>query len=83
MPRCRLDRVVVLNSIGTHSPLCREGNEVSSKLGAQIVLSALLSIPINLDAIPDDALPYDPEMDTIVVAPEVPMADHVEVERDA
>jgi hypothetical protein len=69
--------------VGTHSPWCRQGNDVSSKLGAQVILSALLSIPIDEEAIPDDPLPYDPDMDTIVAAPEVPTLGSIELERDA
>ncbi|KAF8580679.1 P-loop containing nucleoside triphosphate hydrolase protein [Ramaria rubella] len=60
------------------SPACKEGNEVSSKLGAQVVLRGILGMATNLDAIPD----VDPESvpGTIVEAESVRTIDGVEVE---
>ncbi|KAL6309039.1 P-loop containing nucleoside triphosphate hydrolase protein [Sparassis latifolia] len=62
------------------SPSCKEGNLVSSKNGALIVLKAILGRPIDVDLIPD----YSPELpntfDTVVEAPDVRIAEGVEVE---
>jgi DEAD/DEAH box helicase domain-containing protein len=54
---------------------------VSSKLGAQVILRGLLDLPIDLDAISDPIEEYDPEMDTIVEASEVPGMAGIEIER--
>jgi len=62
------------------SPSCKEGNLVSSKNGALIVLKAILGRPIDTDLLPD----YSPELprtfNTVVEAPEVRTAEGVEVE---
>lgn len=59
---------------------CKEGNLVSSKTGALIVLKAILGHPIDVDLIPE----YPPEISnlpsTVVQAPAVRTAPGVEVE---
>lgn len=63
---------------GIDSPACRESNEVSSKLGAQVILRGVLGLTIDLDAIPDidpDSIP-----ETVVEAESVQEIDGVEVE---
>jgi DEAD/DEAH box helicase domain-containing protein len=59
-----------------HSHSCKEGNQVSSKLGASIILRGILSLHIAVDLIP---VSCDMEFDTIVDAPSVNFADRVEV----
>ena len=53
---------------------------MTSKLGALVILRGLLSMPIDLTAIPDPSTPYDPEMDSIVDTSEVPGAGDVSIE---
>jgi DEAD/DEAH box helicase domain-containing protein len=65
-------------SIGVDSPACREGNEVSSKLGAQIIFRGLLGLTIDLDAMPDIDPGSAPE--TVIEAESVQAIDGVEVE---
>lgn len=64
--------------IGVDSPACKEANEVSSKLGAQVILCGILGLTIDLNAIPD----YDPGSvpETIIEAESVRALDGVEVE---
>jgi len=69
--------------VGIDSPFCKEGNEVSSKTGAQVILRGILNMPIDLDAIPATGFPYDPEMDTIAEASRVPQAGNVVVEEES
>jgi DEAD/DEAH box helicase domain-containing protein len=53
---------------------------VSSKIGALVILRGVLSLPIDLNGLPDSEIPYDPDMDTIVEAPEVPTIGEVALE---
>lgn len=68
--------------IGVDSPACKEGNVVSSKTGALIVLKALLGRPIDVDLLqhePENTA-YTPVHDTVVEAASVRAAEGVEVE---
>jgi hypothetical protein len=67
---------------GIDSLFCKEGNEVSSKVGAQIILRGILGMPINLNGIPATRSMYDPEMDTIAEAFRVPSAENITIEDD-
>lgn len=71
---------VDFRDIGIDSPSCKEGNLVSSKTGALIVLKAIQGHPIDVDLIPE----YPPEISnlpsTVVQAPAVRTAPGVEVE---
>ncbi|KZV84071.1 hypothetical protein EXIGLDRAFT_727691, partial [Exidia glandulosa HHB12029] len=62
-----------------HSPSCKESNEVSSKIGALLVLRGLLGLAIESDNVPDlsDEGRF-PE--TIVVADVVDVVSNIEVE---
>ncbi|CCM03863.1 uncharacterized protein FIBRA_06013 [Fibroporia radiculosa] len=62
------------------SPLCKEGNEVSSKAGALIVLKAILGRPMDAELIPEYPLDLN-TYDTVVEAPPVRTADGVQVEK--
>ncbi|KIJ17065.1 hypothetical protein PAXINDRAFT_111778 [Paxillus involutus ATCC 200175] len=62
-----------------HSPRCKEGNTVSSKSGALIVLRSLLNLEINPASIPD-GLREVAGFNTIVEAGYVRPVDGVEVE---
>ncbi|KAF9228793.1 DEAD H helicase [Gyrodon lividus] len=62
-----------------HSASCREGNSVSSKLGALIVLRGLLNLEVNPASIPD-GVEAVAGFDTIVDAGFVRPVDGVEVE---
>ncbi|KZS99153.1 P-loop containing nucleoside triphosphate hydrolase protein [Sistotremastrum niveocremeum HHB9708] len=64
----------------TKSTWCKEGNEVSSKVGALIVLRSLLDLPLRLDEIPDAPYLIDPLMETVVEATQVRALDDIEVE---
>jgi hypothetical protein len=68
----------ILQTLGVDSPTCKERNEVSSKLGAQVVLRGILGYSINLDAIPD----MDPDSvpETVIEAESVRAVDGVEIE---
>jgi len=63
-----------------HSATCREGNMVSSKLGALLVLRGLLDLEINPDSVPR-RVDEETGFDTIVEADYVRAVDGVEVER--
>ncbi|KIK92020.1 hypothetical protein PAXRUDRAFT_13476 [Paxillus rubicundulus Ve08.2h10] len=62
-----------------HSPRCKEGNTISSKLGALIILRSLLNLEINPDSIPD-GLCEVAGFNTIVEAGYVRPVDGAEVE---
>lgn len=66
--------------VGIVSPACRENNLVKNKIGAQIILTAILNRPIDVDL-----LEYCSELEahnTIVEAPPVDVAAGVEVEKE-
>lgn len=42
-----------LTFLGITSPVCSEGNIVTSKIGAAIILKSLLNIELNVDGLPD------------------------------
>ncbi|KAH8117220.1 DEAD/H helicase [Phellopilus nigrolimitatus] len=60
------------------SPYCKEGNVVSSKIGAQIVIRGILGLPIDVQAIPDANVQIGAE--SIIEAVPVRVVDGVEVE---
>lgn len=83
VPFCTICDRVADTLTGVEDSECREGNLVSSKLGAKLVLRTILDLPINEEEIPD----RDFEMsslagETIVEATGVYQADGVEVEYD-
>ncbi|TFK54805.1 P-loop containing nucleoside triphosphate hydrolase protein [Heliocybe sulcata] len=61
-------------------PSCKEGNVVSSKLGALLILKSILKIPIDADLISDHYGDPDEAHQTIVEASQVRAVDGVEVE---
>lgn len=67
-------------SLGVHSTKCREENQVSSKLGALLILRGLLNLEINPESIPE-RVDKETGSDTIVEAGYVRALDGVEVER--
>lgn len=62
------------------SPSCKEGNLVSSKNGALIVLKAILGRPIDVDLIPEPTQEPSSTFVTVVEATSVRVAEGVEVE---
>lgn len=66
---------------GVHSPLCKEGNKVSSKLGAQLILRGILGLEIDVDSIPMQDVEQD--WSTVVEATSVRLVGNVPVETDA
>jgi len=63
-----------------NSPSCKEGNVVSSKLGALLILKSVLKIPIDADLISDYYGDPDRAHQTIVEASHVRAVNGVEVE---
>lgn len=74
--------ILLIRTKGIDGPYCKEGNEVSSKVGAQVIIRGLLGMPVNIDALPAIQHTYDPEMDTIAHAVVVPNAENVLIEHD-
>jgi len=64
--------------LGVQSPSCKEGNLVSSKSGAQLVLKALLGMTINPDCVASQN--DDQAAETIVEAQAVPAVEGIQVE---
>ncbi|TFK81693.1 DEAD/H helicase [Polyporus arcularius HHB13444] len=62
------------------SPSCKEGNLVSSKPGALIILKALLGLPIDVDLLQQEPGMVSDAFDTVVEATSVRVAEGVEVE---
>lgn len=74
---------IVLHSTcrtGIDSPSCKEGNLVSSKTGALIVLKAILGRPIDVDLIPEYPLEVNMTHNTVIEAPAVRTAENIKVE---
>jgi len=44
--------VFLTNGKGTQSPLCRDANQISSKIGGQLILRSLIGLEIDPDSIP-------------------------------
>ncbi len=65
---------------GVDSPSCKEGNLVSSKPGALIILKALLGLPIDVDLLQQEPGMVSDAFDTVVEATSVRVAEGVEVE---
>jgi len=59
-------------SIGVQSSVCKEKNEVSSKIGALLIIKGVLGLPIDIDAIPAQQGRILP--DTIIEAESVGVA---------
>jgi DEAD/DEAH box helicase domain-containing protein len=77
-PECDIPAVVNFDKPGINSTVCSEGNIVTSKLGATVILKSLLDLDIDLEALPfGDERGY--QMETIVTVQEgsVPEADQV------
>lgn len=74
---CSLDGPLI---IGVSSPSCKEGNVVSSKVGALIILKALLNIPIDVDLLQQEPRVVNDAHETVVAATSVRVAEGVEVE---
>ena len=63
------------------SPSCKEGNLVSSKAGALIVLKSLLALPIDMDLLEHEPTATKPSaLETVVEATAVRAVEGVEVE---
>ncbi|PIL23843.1 hypothetical protein GSI_13594 [Ganoderma sinense ZZ0214-1] len=62
------------------SPSCKEGNLVSSKAGALVIIKALLGQPIDMDLLERQSVQSQPVHDTVVEATIVRVAEGVEVE---
>ncbi len=62
------------------SPSCKEGNLVSSKAGALVILKALLDRPIDIDLLHRQADQTQQAHVTVVEATSVRAAEGVEVE---
>lgn len=62
------------------SAYCKEGNVVSSKLGAQIVIRGILGLPIDMDSIPDPPESLADVPQSIVAAEPIIPVDGVEIE---
>ncbi|KAI0709033.1 P-loop containing nucleoside triphosphate hydrolase protein [Earliella scabrosa] len=62
------------------SPTCKEGNLVSSKAGALIILKALLNLPIDVDLLHQEPGIVNDAFETVVEATSVRVAEGVEVE---
>lgn len=67
---------------GVQSPSCKEGNKVSSKLGALLILKGILGMEIDPDSVPYeiDDRPGPQGHDSIVDASPVRTTGDVEVE---
>ena len=65
---------------GVDSPTCKEGNLVSSKAGALIILKALLNLPIDVDLLHQEPGIVSDAFETVVEATSVRVAEGVEVE---
>jgi hypothetical protein len=70
----------LINVVGVLSASCKEKSVVTSKLGAELVLRAVLGIPISLDDVPEQGDLNNPE--TIVPASTVPSRVYIEIEKD-
>jgi DEAD/DEAH box helicase domain-containing protein len=66
---------------GVQSPLCKVGNQVSSKLGARLILRGILGLEIDVDGIPMQDGGFD--WNTVVEATSVRTVGNVQVETDA
>jgi DEAD/DEAH box helicase domain-containing protein len=55
----------VLNSLGITSPVCSEGNIVTSKIGAAIILKSILNMEIDIDSLPDGG-EHGTQIETVV-----------------
>lgn len=75
----------VFSSSGILDPFCREHNTVLSKVGAKVILQALLGLPVSPEDVPrPEHLPGDlvAHHQTIVEADAIPTQGNVQVERD-
>ena len=66
--------------LGIVSPSCKEGNLVSSKAGALIILKALLGLPVDIDLLESQPGTVREAFDTVVEATSVRVAEGVEIE---
>ena len=65
-PECEIPVVANIDAPGINSPVCSEGNIVTSKLGAAIILKSLLNLSVDLEALPfGDERGY--RMETVIV----------------
>lgn len=64
------------------SPTCKEGNLVSSKAGALIILKSLLGHPVDIDLLEHEPMTTDVNVfETVVEATSVRAVEGVEVEK--
>jgi hypothetical protein len=49
----KINASLIDRDIGITSPVCYEGNIVTSKIGAGVILKALLNIDIDVNALPE------------------------------
>lgn len=64
---------------GIQSPLCKDGNQIFSKIGAQLILRSLIGLKIDPDSIPAQ-IEGVPQFQTIVEADYVRPLDGTQVE---
>lgn len=58
------------------SELCKEGNEVMSKAGAEVILKSLLNVDIDIEALPMGPEEFSPAgIETVILARPVPSRD--------
>lgn len=72
--------VFLMRMVGIRSAYCKEGNVVSSKLGAQIVIRGILGLPIDMDSIPDPPESLVDPPQSIIEARPIDAVEGVEVE---
>ena len=78
--RIFLERSFLMRMVGIRSAYCKEGNVVSSKLGAQIVIRGILGLPIDMDSIPDPPESLVDPPQSIIEARPIDAVEGVEVE---
>lgn len=71
-------RILILEQ-GVDSPACKEHNEVSSKLGAQVILRGILGLSLGLSDFPD-VDDSEAVAETVIDAESVGAIEGIEVE---
>lgn len=70
---------------GIFDPFCREHNTVFSKVGAKVILQALLGLPVSPEDVPPPVhLPGDlvAHHQTVIEADVIPTQGNIQVEKD-
>jgi hypothetical protein len=74
-----LMHLLTQENTGVQSPSCKEGNQVSSKLGARVILRGILGLDVDADSIP---IQINDAWNTVIEAQCVRPVDGVQVEVD-